>query len=129
MATIVVTGLDKIQRDLARSVPAVSEGLRVGLREAAEPVKRDAETLARTQIPGMRRAAVSPAPWSEMRIGVTQRAVYVAPRQRRRTNQSLRRPNLFDLIMNRSFEPALDRNMAAVEATVDRAITLALRDI
>jgi hypothetical protein len=63
-------------------------------------------------------------PWSRMRVGVTQRDVYVAPRQRgqKGRDQRLRRPNLFDLLMGRALQPALDQNIAKVERQLERLL-------
>lgn len=121
-ATVVVSGLSQLNRDLARSGPAVSKAMRIGLREAAEPVAKTAEALSLQRI---RRMPRSPQ-WAETRIGVTRSAVYVVPRQRgvkaRNPFEARRRPNLVGLMMGRSFEPALEANAPVVEAIVGRLI-------
>jgi len=63
-------------------------------------------------------------PWSRMRVGVTQREVYVAPvkRGQKGKDQRLRRPNLFDLLMGRSLEPALEQNIRQVGAGMERLL-------
>jgi hypothetical protein len=123
-ATVIVTGLAQIQRDLAKSAPAVSNALRAGLREAAEPIARTAETLSLERIPRMGR---SPE-WAQTKIGVTQRAVYIVPRQRGvRTRNPRRRPNLATLMLGRSFEPAAALGERLALASVTAAIQEAIR--
>lgn len=132
MATVIVEGLPQIQRDIARSGPAIAKALRLGLREAAEPVKRDAERLSVSQIRRMGATPVQPPPWSLTRVGVTSREVYIVPKERgvkSRTDRRRRRPNLVELMLGRSFEPALERNTAAVQLVVDRSIQTAIRSL
>jgi len=126
-ATVIVTGLAQIQRDLAKSVPGVSEALRVGLREAAEPIAKTAETLSLDRIPRMGRSP----DWAETRIGVTQHAVYIVPRQRgvrtRNPFDPRRRPNLAVLMLGRSFEPAAALGAQLAVEKVTAAIEEAIR--
>lgn len=121
-ATVIVNGLDRLQRDLAKSGPAVSQAMRAGLREAAEPIAKTAEQLSLRQIRNMPR---SPE-WAETRVGVTRHAVYIVPRQRgvkaRNPFEARRRPNLVGLMMGRSFDPALTLGAPIVEAAVNRLL-------
>ncbi len=120
MPTLIVTGLAQIQRDLARSGPAVSKAMNTGLREAAKPVSETAQTYSLRNI---RRMPYSPA-WAENRIGVTRNAVYIVPKKRgvRRGDDPKRRPNLVGLMMERSYTPALEDGTPLVEATVTRLL-------
>lgn len=121
---VTVSGLSDLQRAFTAIAPTVEADLRAALRALAEPVARDAEALARANI---RRIG---EPWSQMRVGVTTSMVYVAPKQRgvkSRTDRRLRRPNLFDLLMGRSLEPALERNTAQIEAGVGRVLDGAVK--
>lgn len=114
-----VQGLAELEKAFKLAGPVANKGLRLALREVAEPVRRDAEALARGRIT---RIGV---PWSQMRVGVTQRFVYVAPKQRgvkSRTDRRFRRPNFFDLLMGRSLEPALERNTALIETGLGHAL-------
>jgi len=117
-ATVIINGLDQLQRDLAKSGPAVSRTLRVGLRESAEPVAKLAQDLSLQRI---RRMPRSPQ-WAETRIGVTRHAVYIVPKQRGvktgHWDDPKRRPNLVGLMMGRSFEPALAGGAGIVEQRV-----------
>ncbi len=126
-ATVIVTGLDQIQRDLAKSGPAVSTTMRAGLRDSAEPVAKIAEGLSLSRI---RRMPRSPQ-WAETRIGVTRHAVYIVPKQRGvRTGHAddpRRRPNLVGLMMGRSFEPALAAGAGIVETRVNALLGEVIR--
>lgn len=116
---VAVRGLTDLERAFKLAGPVASRELRKELRGLTEPVRRDAEQLARANITRIGR------PWSEMRVGVTQKVVYVAPKQRgtqARRNPRLRRRNLFDLLMGRSMEPALQRNEALIEAGAQKVL-------
>lgn len=107
-----------MQRAFKRADVELRNELRVGLRRAAEPVRTSAEQLA---VSSIRNIGV---PWSRMRVGVTQTSVYVAPRQRgvKARGGPKRRPNLFDLLLGRSLEPALAQNIGKVEAELEHVI-------
>lgn len=110
-----VQGLAGLQRALAVSNKAIAGDLRDSLKDAAEPVRVSAETLAVVSIP---RIGV---PWSRMRVGVTRRSVYVAPVQRgvkARGNARLRRPNLKGLLLDRAMYPALVQHESSIESRV-----------
>lgn len=127
LPTIIIHGLDQLQRDFARMGPATSKAMRFGLREAAEPVARTAEQFSLSQI---RRMPRSPQ-WAQTRIGSTLHEVYIVPKQRGvksgRGDDPRRRPNLVELMMGRSFEPALEVCAPIVEATVARFIGEVIR--
>jgi hypothetical protein len=87
---VVVEGLTDLQRAFKAADVSVQRELRKALRLAAEPVRADAERLAVAGIPRIG------TPWSRMRVGVTNREVYLAPKERgqKGRDQRLRRPNL-----------------------------------
>jgi len=90
---------------------------RANLRQVAEPVRQDAERLA---VSSIRRMPGSPK-WARMRVGVTQRVVYIAPRQKGTHGRGrLRRPNLADLLLDRAMEPALERNEEEMFRNLER---------
>lgn len=122
--TIRVEGLRELQRAFARADKTLSHELRDGLKDAAEPVRRAAEGLA---VQNIRRIGI---PWSRMRTGVTRKAVYVAPVQRgvKSRGGPRRRANLFDLLLGRSLEPALDQNAALVEARMEHLLGVVAKD-
>lgn len=120
-ATLVVRGLTDLQRAFKVAAPETQKELRKALRLVAEPVRKDAEQLATANIRRIGR------PWAQMRTGVTQKVVYVAPKQRgvkSHTDRRYRRPNFFDLLMGRALEPALERNEARVELAVEAALSI-----
>lgn len=124
--TIIIEGLDQIQRDLASSMPEVEKAVKIGIRDAAVPAAKLAENLSLTKIRNMRR---SPK-WSVNRIGVLRSAVYIAPVKRgvkTRGPDPRRRPNLVALMLGRAYEPAVDVMGPVVEQQVLRVIDRAVR--
>lgn len=117
-SAIRVDGLRELQRAFAAADKVVAKDLRDSLREAAEPVRSDAERLAASEITNINEGD----PWQGMRIGVTRTTVYVAPRRRgvkARGDQARRRPNLAGLLMDEALQPALDSNRNEIERRVD----------
>lgn len=123
-AAVRVQGLRELQRAFRVADKELAKELRGTLREVAEPVRAEAEQLAVTRISRMT------VPWSRMRVGVTQSTVYVAPRRKgvRGRSHPRSRPNLFDLLMGRSLQPALDHNEQRIEQAVDRMLVEVGRD-
>lgn len=118
--TMIIHGYQDLQRAFRQVDKDVRLGLRRQLREAVEPVKQTAHVYAQGRIRNMT------DPWAQFRVGITQRLVYVAPKQKGRNkrggNQRLRRPRFGDLLMTRAMEPALDANKQQVEVRVWAAI-------
>lgn len=115
----VVEGYTGLMRALARSEREVRLDVRQQLREVAEPIADNAERLAVEEI-----SRIGPK-WSRMRVGVTTKAVYVAPRERGVRSRGLKqrkRPNLAGKLMDEAMEPALEANANQVEARVERAL-------
>ena len=108
---IEVKGFREMRRNLRSADKDLDKGLRKSLRAAAEPVRRDAESLAESRITN-----IGPV-WGRMRTGVTQSMVYVAPRQRGRRGR-LKRPNLAGLLEDRAMQPALDANEDDIEREI-----------
>lgn len=97
----------------------IERGFMGSLREAAEPIREDAERRAGS---GEIDNLADGDPWTLMRIGVTRSMVYVAPRERgRRTrgNPALERPNLKPLLLDRAMEPAIDAHRDHVRANIE----------
>lgn len=108
-------GVRELSRAFARADDTLKRELRDGLRDAAEPVRRDAELLARLEI---RNIGV---PWSRMRSRVTTRSVWVAPVERgvkSRAAQPRRRPNLAQLLLD-EMGTALEHNRDQVADEVE----------
>lgn len=124
---LVVKGLRELVRADQKATKETRLGVKPALREAAEPVRREAENLAGRRIRNMGR---SPA-WSGMRVGVTTRVVYVAPKKRgarKRAVARLRRPNLAALLLDRAMTPALDLHLHDVEQGLERMLERIGRD-
>jgi hypothetical protein len=112
-----VEGLRGLQGAFRLAGKEEAKRLRTALREAADPVRIDAETFAASRI---RRIG---HPWSRMRVGVTSSLVYVAPRQRgARGNPRRKRPNLAGLLMSEAMLPSLAANREQVVENVDEML-------
>lgn len=123
--TLRVEGLRELQRAFAVADKTLSRDLRSRLRDVAEPVRSQAESLAVSRI---RNVGI---PWSRMRVGVTRASVYVAPRERgvaSRANVRRRRPNLATLLMDRAMDPALDANQERIASGMGQLLDEVGRD-
>jgi hypothetical protein len=105
--------------DLNRAFKVASSEMgkdfKTALRTAAEPVAKDAERRGLQE--GIGRSNIR---WNEMRIGVTTKSVYIAPRNRRTVGT--RRRNFAGLLLGKAMEPALDANIEKVVQEADDAI-------
>ncbi len=102
-ATVKVSGLIELQRSFKTLEKSVRRELRGELRDVAKPVADDAAAKSLNDIRNMQETPE----WSRMRVGLTQSAVYIVPRQRRRGGS--RRPNLGNLLL-REMTAALEEN-------------------
>lgn len=112
-----VEGLREMNRAFARADKRLKKELTGRLREAAEPVRSDAERGVVSEIRNVREGDK----WSKMRVGVTQRLVYVAPKQRgvkSKARAQHRRPNLAQAMLD-PFDKALAGNRDRVVRDVD----------
>jgi hypothetical protein len=116
---VIVKGLRDVNAAFAHTDREIRLEWRAGMRQVAEPVRRDAELSAQQSIPNM---AASPR-WARMRIGVTRNMVYVAPRQRgTRGRTAAHRPNLAGLLMDRAMQPALDRHEHEITGRIEHLL-------
>lgn len=97
-----VKGLRELNRAFAKTDKTTKKRMKEQLRQVAKPLASEAEQRTLGTIGNM-----TPA-WAQTRIGVTQKLVYVAPKQRGGKGNGTNRPNLKPLIMDRSFGPTLD---------------------
>lgn len=119
---VIVLNLDDVNRSLARAGPLIYKASRLGLREAAEPVKRDAGELSRSELSGMNRAKREPPPWSIQKIGQNIHGVYMVPKQkgtRGDPRNPRSRPNFSTLMLGKVYDPAMERNKLKVRIAVD----------
>jgi hypothetical protein len=122
---VIVSGFTQLERDLKASSPLMLKAMRTGLTLAMEPIKRDADRLALSQLSGMKRSKKKPPPWSEQKIGQTTSEVYMVPTEkgaRAKQTAASRRPNFATLMLGRSYDPALESNRVQVLNTVDNVI-------
>ncbi len=131
---VIVVNLAEINRNLRRSGKEVSAATHKGLLEAAEPVKRDADALSRSRISGMKRARLTPPPWSIQKEGSTVSEVYIVPKEKgKRTGRGAgdqRRADKFvEIMYGKSYNPALERNRALVVQTVDNWLGRVTREL
>ena len=123
-AAVHVKGLRDLSAAFAAAGKQTKRELNDELRNIAEPIRSDAERLAESTI-----SSIGPK-WSKMRVGVTRRLVYVAPKQRglRTRGASGARPNLAGLLARRVMEPALDLNAPDLERATERMLARVGRD-
>ncbi len=128
---VLVENLGEINRALRLSGPAVATAMKKGMLEGAEPIRRDAENLARDEISGMKRAKKKPPPWSLQRSGETIHEVYIAPRERgiKGRDQRSRRPNFVGVMFGKSYNPAFEKGRPGLIVFVDSWLGRATREI
>lgn len=110
---VYVRGLPELQRAFKRISKDLSKEMQAELKDVGEPVRAAAEQLAVENISHIGDR------WSRMRLGVTSRSVYVAPKARRRRGSP--RPNLAPLLATQ-MEAALAANEERVVAGLERMI-------
>lgn len=93
------------------------------MERVARPVQLEAQRLAATEISGIRRTNLtSGGEWALMRIGVTSKLLYVAPKKRGNKQGAKKRRNLAPLLMGKAMEPALDANRHRFESDIEDAL-------
>lgn len=124
---VYVEGLAEASRAFAKTDREIRLGWRHMWRDVAEPVRRDAETLALEAIPNMAR---SPK-WARMLTGVTRHLVYVVPRQKGWHGRNPHRRQaeaIAGLLRDRALQPALDRHEHQIEHAVEHLLDRAADD-
>jgi hypothetical protein len=115
---VAVRGLSDLTRDLKRMAATdLSTDLRDELRKVAEPIAYRAEQLAVSEISHMGTSS-----WRKMRIGVTSKVVYIAPRQHGKKVGAQKRPAFGLYLYEQAMEPALDEFAPLLNARVEKAI-------
>lgn len=115
---IEVQGIRELQILFHKAGPEANRDIRATLRQVAEPIRSDWESLAVSSIPRVGRK------WSRARVGVTRGLVYVAPKQRGVKGRGDRRarPKFGTLLATRVSGPALARNVDNIERDVNEAL-------
>jgi hypothetical protein len=111
--TVVVRGYRELDRAFADISKDLRKEERKQLKEVAEPVRALAEQMAAGNISNIG------AYWSRMRLGVTSKVVYVAPKSRK-TGRGSPRPNLAGLLLDRAMQPALDSKSDQIMSDYER---------
>ena len=109
-----VHGLQALNKTFKNAPKETRRKVNAEYRTVAEPVRHAAEAKAVTEIRNIGE------PWSRMRVGVTQKVVYVAPKQKGRGLK--KRPNLAYLLAVRAMEPALQENRHRIERDFERML-------
>lgn len=113
-AGITVHGLRDLNRAVSKASKDARREVRAAERQIAEPVRAEAQELAAREISHIGRE------WHQMRVGTTQKLIYVAPKMRNRGGA--KRKNLAGLLMDKAMQPALDHNQHRLEREVDQAL-------
>jgi len=120
---VYVEGLAQVSRAFRHTERETRLGFRHLLRDVAEPIRRDAEVLAQTNI-----TRIGPS-WFRMRTGITQKLVYVVPRQKGvRGRGPKRRPKFANLMMARAMDPALKTHEPGLERAMEQLMETLARD-
>lgn len=116
---VIVKGYRELHVALAKADRDTRLGVRRELRAVAQPVQQDAEILALDRISGLSRTPQ----WAAMRVGVTRKVVYVAPRMRSKSRGGpAKRPKLARLLLEQAMEPALQRNETETVLRLERTL-------
>lgn len=113
--TVRVRGLRELNATFKAMGREVQKDVRDELKAVGEPVRQAAEQLAVTNIANIGDN------WSRMRLGVTSKVVYVAPRARSK-GAGTKRPNLAVLLLQDAMIPALDQNEQRIVAGLERML-------
>ncbi len=125
-----VEGLGEFQLALRELEATVAAQLRADLLEAGRPVADTAHDLALSDITRMKFGHLENPAWQDMRVGQTVGMVYVAPALHRgATGAQARRRNLATEFVVKAMEPAAEREHARVEASVERTLNHAFKQV
>lgn len=116
--TVVVRGLRDLNRTLKHAEKNVRREVRAAEREIAAPVKSAAERYAVDNISHIDTRSA----WWKMRIGVTQKLIYVAPLRRGKKTGTQKRPKFDDTLWDKALKPAQADHQADFEARVEDAL-------
>ena len=108
-----VSGYRELQRAFGEYDKDAKKALASELRLVADSVRGEAERLASSEISRMTE------PWAHMRVGITSKSVYVAPKKRGTKNPSLRRSGFGNRLFDSALYPALVANVDSVGRDLD----------
>lgn len=113
---VVVKGVRELQRAFRKIDRDAEKEFTKALKKAGEPTRRDAESLAGSNI---RNVTVT---WSRIRLGARRGEVYIAPRARRRGGSP--RPNFGKLLLVEAMEPAVEKNADRIRNHLEDALDM-----
>lgn len=115
---LVLEGMGELKRAFRMADNKLHNEMVGRLKHAAEPVALKAESLSISEIRRMKTPSTTVA-WWEMRVGVTQKFVYMTSARRGTKNPKRKRPNLKDLLLDRAMYPAVEQHKDDVFAGVE----------
>jgi hypothetical protein len=107
---LVVRNLEALNKTFKQAPRETRLALRREYRTIAQPVQRSAESLAASRI----RNLAEGSPWAKFRLGITQKLVYMAPKQKG-VRDRRQRKKFAGLLMARAMEPALAEHAQRIE--------------
>lgn len=111
-----VDGLRELNRAFKVADKSLAKEYRAALRQVGEPVREGAERLVAERMPRVR------VPWSQMRVGITQKVVYVAPKARGTKAERRRRPKFGTKLLEQAMLPALNQNIDKAERRFEQML-------
>jgi hypothetical protein len=111
-----VEGLRELNRAFKVADKSLAKEYRAALREVGKPVQEGAERLVHATMPRVR------PPWSQMRVGITQKVVYVAPKARGTRAERRRRPKFGTKLLEQAMVPALNQNIDKAERRFEQML-------
>lgn len=127
VGAVAVRGLAELSRDMKRMGADLSDDLRDELRRVAEPISGRAEELAVAHYGesagGSEITHLKPgARWSKMRVGVSGKLIYVAPKEHgKKVGAQKRRPfGLF--LLEQAMDPALEEWAPRIVPRVEKML-------
>jgi hypothetical protein len=123
---IVLQGARDLDRAFSAHGREFSREFRKALRDAAEPIAREAEYLAGSG--GIRN--LDPGdPWATFRIGGRATSVFLAPTQRgsRGGRSAMSRPNLKPLLLDQAMIPSIEHQQHEVKRRVNDVLGRSIR--
>jgi hypothetical protein len=115
-AEIHVKGAKELNRAFKQLRKEVLAELKPELVRIGEVVRADAQQRAFSEITNIGEQ------WGRMRLGVTVKGVYIAPKTR---GHGSRRPNMSGLLMDRALQPALEAHEDQIVREFEALVTVA----
>jgi hypothetical protein len=109
---LVIKNFEALNKTFKQAPKELRLKLRGEYRKMADPVRMTAESLAATRI----RNLAEGSPWARFRLGITQKLIYIAPRQKGSHGRGpSRRKNMGNLLAYRALGPAIEQHEQRIE--------------